>query len=93
MLTLSRTGIRNLASSDVVYSRGLQYYKAGRVHNVAYSKSNHQYRMNVKGSFEYCVNITEFEDGSFEHACNCPSHVKEKGACKHVVAALLFLLK
>ncbi len=30
MLTLSRTGIRNLASSDVVYSRGLQYYKAGR---------------------------------------------------------------
>ena len=42
MLTLSRSGIRNLASSDVVYSRGLQYFKAGRVHNVAYSKQNHQ---------------------------------------------------
>lgn len=93
MLTLSRTGIRNLASSDIVYSRGLQYYKAGRVSNVAYSKLNHQYRMNVKGSYNYSVFITENEDGSFEHACNCPSHVKEKGACKHVVAALLFLLK
>lgn len=93
MLTLSRTGIRNMASSDVVYSRGLSYYKAGRVNNVAYSKLNHQYRMNVRGSYEYSVSITENEDGSFEHTCNCPSHIKEKGACKHVVAALLFLLK
>ena len=93
MLNLSRTGIRNLASSDVVYSRGLQYFKAGRVHNVTYSKQNHQYRMNVKGSYDYFVSISEAEDGSFEHACNCPAHVKEKGACKHVVAALLFLLK
>ncbi len=93
MLNLSRTGIRNLASSDMVYSRGLQYFKAGRVHNVTYSKQNHQYRMNVKGSYDYFVSISEAEDGSFEHACNCPAHVKEKGACKHVVAALLFLLK
>ncbi|MBQ9120010.1 MAG: DEAD/DEAH box helicase [Lachnospiraceae bacterium] len=93
MLTLSRTGIRNLAASDIVYSRGLQYYKAGRVSNVAYSKLNHQYRMNVKGSYNYSVSITEKGDGSFEHACNCPSHIKERGACKHVVAALLFLLK
>lgn len=93
MLILSRTGIRNLATNDVVYSRGLQYYKAGRVCNVTYSKNSHQYRMNVKGNYSYSVTITEHEDGSFEHTCNCPSHVKEKGACKHVVASLLFLLK
>lgn len=93
MLILSRTGIRNLATNDVIYSRGLQYYKAGRVSNVAYSKNSHQYRMNVKGNYSYSVTITEHEDGSFEHTCNCPYHVKEKGACKHVVAALLFLLK
>ncbi len=93
MLTLSRTGIRNMAASDIVYSRGLQYYKAGRVNNVAYSKANHQYRMNVRGSYNYSVSITERGNGLLEHACNCPSHIKEKGACKHVVAALLFLLK
>lgn len=93
MLALSRTGIRNLATNDVIYSRGLQYYKAGRVCNVAYSKTNRQYRMAVKGNYSYSVTITEHEDGSFDHACNCPSHVKEKGACKHVVASLLFLLK
>lgn len=93
MLTLSRNGIRNLASGEIVYSRGLQYYKDGRVKNVVYSKSNHQYRMNVNGRFPYSVTITETGEGAFEHTCNCPSHVKEKGACKHVVAALLFLLK
>lgn len=93
MLVLSRTGIRNLATDDTVYSRGLQYYKSGRVSNVAYSKTSHQYRMTVRGNYSYNVTVTENEDGSFEHSCNCPSHVREKGACKHVVAALMFLLK
>lgn len=93
MLRLSRTGIRNLATSDLVYARGLQYYKTNRVVNAAWSKTNRQYRMTVKGNYNYSVVIDENEDGSFEYTCNCPSHLKEKGACKHVVAALLFLLK
>lgn len=93
MLRLSRTGIRNLASSDIVYSRGLQYYKSNRVVNAAFSKVTGQYKMTVRGSYNYSVVITETPDGFFEYNCNCPSHIKEKGACKHVVAALLFILK
>lgn len=93
MLRLSRTGIRNLASSDLIYSRGLQYYKSNRVVNAAFSKLSGHYKLTVRGSYNYSVIITENKDGSFEHFCNCPAHVKEKGACKHVVAALLFILK
>lgn len=93
MLRLSRTGIRNLAASDIVYSRGLQYYKGNRIINAAFSKSSKQYRFIVKGNYNYNVVISESEDGSFDYKCNCPTHFKEKGACKHVVAALLFLLK
>lgn len=93
MLRLSRNGIRNLASSDIVYSRGLQYYKTNRVTNATFSKAANQYKLQVKGSYTYQVSIAEKEDGSFDYACNCPSHLKEKGACKHVVASLLFLLK
>ncbi|MBE5962892.1 MAG: DEAD/DEAH box helicase [Lachnospiraceae bacterium] len=93
MLRLSRTGIRNLAASDIVYSRGLQYYKGNRVVNAAFSKSSKQYRFVVKGSYNYNVVLSENEDGSFEYNCNCPGALKEKGACKHVIAALLFLLK
>lgn len=93
MLRLSRNGIRNLASSDIVYSRGLQYYKANRVTNATFSKAANHYKFQVKGSYTYQVAIAGKEDGSFDYTCNCASNIKERGACKHVVASLLFLLK
>lgn len=92
MIQISRTGIRNLASNDVVYARGLQYYKENRVVNATYSSSAKVYRFEVQGNYRYSVTIEEQEDGSFDYSCNCPSRLKDQGACKHVVAALLFLL-
>lgn len=93
MIQISRTGIRNLASNDVIYARGLQYYKENRIVNATYSNANKQYRLTVKGNYNYSVTIDEQEDGSFDYNCNCPSRLKDQGACKHVVAALLFVLK
>ncbi len=93
MIQISRTGIRNLASNDTVYARGLQYYKDNRIINATYSNTNKQYRLTVKGNYNYSVIIDEQEDGSFDYSCNCPSRLKDQGACKHVVAALLFVLK
>lgn len=93
MIQISRTGIRNLASNDTVYARGLQYYKDSRIMNATYSTLNKQYRMIVKGNYNYSVTVDEQEDGSFDYSCNCPSRLKDQGACKHVVAALLFILK
>ncbi len=93
MIQISRTGIRNLASNDTIYARGLQYYKDNRIINATYSNTNKQYRMVVKGNYNYSVTIDEQEDGSFDYNCNCPSRLKDQGACKHVVAALLFVLK
>lgn len=49
--------------------------------------------MEVQGNFKYSVIVEEQEDGSFDYNCNCPSRLKDQGACKHVVAALLFILK
>lgn len=92
MIQLSRIGIRNIASSDVVYARGLQDYKNNHVVNATWSNSKKQYRITVKDNFNYNVTIKVFEDGSFEHSCNCSEHLKENGACKHVVTALLFVL-
>ena len=93
MIQISRTGIRNLASNDTIYARGLQYYKDNRITNATYSNANKQYRLTVKGNYNYSVIIDEQEDGSFDYSCNCPSRLKDQGACKHVVAALLFVLK
>lgn len=93
MINISRTGIRNLASDDTTYARGLQYYKDNRIVGATYSNSNKQYRLTVKGNYNYSVVIDEQDDGSFDYSCNCPSRLKDQGACKHVVAALLFILK
>ncbi|MDD3174404.1 MAG: DEAD/DEAH box helicase [Herbinix sp.] len=93
MIQISRTGIRNLASNDTTYARGLQYYKDNRIINATYSNANKQYRLIVKGNYNYSVTVDEQEDGSFDYNCNCPSRLKDQGACKHVVAALLFVLK
>ena len=93
MISISRTGIRNLACNDTVYARGLQYYKDNRIVSATYSNSSKQYRLTVRGNYNYQVIIDEQEDGSFDYSCNCPSRLKDQGACKHVVAALLFILK
>ncbi len=93
MIQISRTGIRNLASDDTIYARGLQYYKDNRIVNATYSNTSKQYRLTVRGNYNYSVTIDEQEDGSFDYSCNCPSRLKDQGACKHVVAALLFVLK
>ncbi len=93
MIQISRTGIRNLASNDTVYARGLQYYKENRVISASYSNMAKLYRLEVKGSYKYSVSVEEQEDGSFDYNCNCPSRLKDQGACKHVVASLLFILK
>ncbi|MDF2610158.1 MAG: hypothetical protein K0R92_1632 [Lachnospiraceae bacterium] len=92
MIRLSRMGIRNLAADDVVYSRGLQDYKNNHVVNATWSSGKQQYRVTVKDSFNYMVTIKVYEDGSFEHSCNCSEHLKGNGACKHVVTALFFVL-
>lgn len=92
MIRLSRMGIRNLASSETAYARGLQDYKQNCIVNATWSGHKNQYRITVKDTFEYQVVIQVFEDESFDYKCNCPEHIKDNGACRHVVAALFFVL-
>lgn len=93
MIQLTKNMIRNLASNEKAFMRGVQYFQSGRIQNASYSKTGKRYKIIVKGSYNYTVMIEEQEDGSFLTSCNCPSSIKERGACKHVVAALLMLLK
>lgn len=92
MIRLSRTGIRNLAANDVIYARGLKDYKENHVVNATWSNIKKQYRITVRDNFDYTVTIQELEDGTFEHSCNCSEHLKETGACRHVVSSLFFVL-
>ena len=77
-MKLSRTEIRNIASSKITYSRGMTYYKEGRIQSYRFDQGKNAYLFEVRGNQTYSVSITENSDSSFEHTCNCPSHVKEK---------------
>lgn len=77
--------------NEKVYYRGVRYYQSNAVSNVTWSKGAQQYRGNVQGGSGYTVTIDVKDEYSFDYACNCPAHLKYEGACKHVVALLLFV--
>lgn len=91
MQKITRELIKRLASSETVYYRGMRYYAAHAVSNVTWNESSQQYKGIVRGGNQYMVAIQPGEDSGLEYTCNCPSHVKMNGACKHVVAMLLFI--
>lgn len=92
MLELSKEQIRRLAIDDTTYNRGVRYYRSKTVSNVTWSQGLKQYQAVVHGKNDYRVTIRLNEDETdFCYNCNCPSRIKHQGACKHVVAMLLFL--
>ncbi len=92
MFKISKDSIKRLATDEATYFRGLRYYKNNAVSNVTWSKVHKQYRATVKGSNQYIVTIEEGkEPNQLNFNCNCPAHIKYNGACKHVVATLLFI--
>lgn len=93
MIQLSRSKIQNLAAEEVVFQRGLAYFKEKRVIHAACSKSKKIYTFTVQGRQTYRVNVEETKEQDLEFSCNCPARYSQKGACKHTVAALLYLLQ
>lgn len=91
MLRLTKESIQKLAADEADYYRGSRYYRENAVSNVTWSKLNKQYRATVRGSHDYTVMVQVPDDSPMNYTCNCASFAKHQGACKHVVAALLFI--
>lgn len=91
MYKITREAIRRLATTETVYYRGMRYYAAHAVSDVSWNEATKQYHAFVQGSNIYGVTIGFGEDEQITHSCNCPAHAKYPGACKHVVATLLFI--
>ncbi len=91
MIRLSRSKIQNLAANEAVFQRGLAYFKEKRVVHAACSKNKKLYTFTVQGNQKYRVTVEETPDQDVEFSCNCPAIYSQKGACKHSVAALLYL--
>lgn len=93
MIHLTRTKIQNFATDEAVFQRGLNYYKEKRVIHATVSKNQKIYTFTIQGRQNYRVTVEETEDSDIEFSCNCPAMYGQKAACKHTVAALLYLLE
>lgn len=93
MIHLTRSRIQNFAADEAVFQRGLTYFKEKRVVHAAISKNKKQYTFTIQGRQKYRVSVEESGDQDLEFSCNCPAMYVQKGACKHTVAALLYLLQ
>lgn len=91
MSTLTKEMIRRVATNDLVFARGVQYFKKSAVSNVSYSKTKKVYYADVMGNHRYNVILDINDENNIRYTCNCPAKVKQVGACKHVVAAMMFL--
>ncbi len=84
--------ILRLATNKEVAQRGIDYYSRGRVISVEADENDCSVHGLVRGRFdEYSVNIRFSVEGIPEKtSCDCPASVWG-GACKHVIAVLLYL--
>ncbi|MCG3417820.1 DEAD/DEAH box helicase [Oceanobacillus jordanicus] len=74
----------------IIYKRGLEYYKRGKVMDLLYDLNYQVWTATVKGSEDYFVeiNMSQFADGSIDTYCDCPAF-DTFGSCKHVAATLI----
>jgi SNF2 family DNA or RNA helicase len=94
---LEKKTIKELASNVTVYMRGEKYQEEGRVKKIIYGSTTEDGQQiihaTVSGNYStYNVTLTFDGPRSLKHyKCNCGAGVVWRGACKHVVAALLSL--
>lgn len=75
------------ASNAATYTKGVAYYREGRVRNL--TSDDFVISANVIGSDEYHVEIQLDLKGSMARCeCDCPAYYEYNGSCKHIVAVL-----
>ena len=89
-MELSKRYIRDLSLDETSYTDGFLYYKNGRVISAESNKDKSVYRFAVKGNFTYTVSVS-LSENSCSYSCNCSANINHTGACKHVIASMLFL--
>lgn len=79
--------VRSLFSQSD-YARGMEYYRQGRVLDMAENDSTTLVTCSVRGSQLYSVRFQALRYGYFRIDCDCPRFF-DLGRCKHVAAAMI----
>ncbi len=96
---LTRGQILSLATDEDTYCRGQKYYTSGKVLNLNLkdgpNADEQQAAAKVSGNYKnYNVAVVFTTDGVLKRfKCECHANTIWRGACKHVVATLLYMLE
>ncbi len=89
-MVFTKAIIKNIAPSEEVFADGFAYYRNGRVTGAVASRDKTAYQFSVKGNYTYKVTVRMGDELDF--SCTCAANAtRTTGACKHVIASLLFL--
>lgn len=89
-MKLTKAMIRRLAMSENEFAEGFMYYKNGRLTRAVASNDKSIFQFAVKGNYPYKVVIHLGDE--LRYSCTCAANARPtKGACKHVIAGLLFV--
>lgn len=93
MIDLELADIQYLFSSTD-YTRGIQYYHQGRVHDLKETVKDgiRQVDGTVQGSNTYRILFREVQKGQMSARCDCP-RFGDVGRCKHLAAAMIAYVK
>ncbi|QUH25014.1 DEAD/DEAH box helicase [Serpentinicella alkaliphila] len=82
--------LRDIASYQGAYTKGVQYYRQRKVTKLTFDPIKNKFKAQVNGTYNYKVEAEFDTEGSFlDGDCSCPAHDGYYGHCKHIVALLL----
>lgn len=82
--------IYEVAKEDTVVSRGLEYFRKGKVRHLLFAADDRVFTADVQGENDYQISVHFDEHREVKSfSCNCPAFFRHSAfACKHIVAVL-----
>ncbi|ARI76540.1 DEAD/DEAH box helicase [Halobacillus mangrovi] len=75
-------------TGNTFYTRGKQYFDAGKVYGLSHNSAIRSWRAVVAGTHDYEVRVFFFEDDDVEATCECQAY-SSYYTCKHIAAVLI----
>lgn len=85
--------IKSLATNQTIYDKGLAIFNTNQVRDLKLNESNRSVEFTVYDEQLKCKTYFSFMENGLaqKYSCDCPAFQKQSGACRHVIASMLYL--
>ena len=84
--------IKSLATNQTVYDKGLEIFNTNQVRDLKLNEGNRSVEFNIYEDQKYKTYFSFMKNGlAQKYSCDCQAFQKQSGACRHVIASMLYL--